>query len=243
MKKTICFKCNNEFSNNNIEKHFNSCDGNYPFKKSTHCKHCEVSWDELGLDVVKGEIANHIRWCKDNPMRYAYTVGTIENVKSMNLAKLSTGYTNQFSKAKLLGNHIESHLKGKPHPKHFGKHKPESIELIRQKALQSTHRRLRKGVSWYNGVMMDSSWEVALAKRLDELGIRWNRPDPLKWTDSEGRVRNYFPDFYLLDYNLFLDPKNKAAYENQKHKIEILKKTYTNVLFILTLAECKNFSL
>jgi len=123
------------------------------------------------------------------------------------------------------------------------KHKSESIERMRDAALRSDHRRLRRNIIEYKGVLLDSTWEHALAIRLDEMGIKWSRPSPLKWVDKSGLEHNYFPDFYLEDHNLYLDPKNPAAYANQLHKIEILKSTYSNIIFLRSLDECKNFSL
>ena len=58
-------------------------------------------------------------------------------------------------------------------------------------------------------VSMDSTWEVACAKRLDELGIKWMRnPNiKLKYLTRSHRVRNYIPDFYLPDYDIYLEIK------------------------------------
>ena len=100
---------------------------------------------------------------------------------------------------------------------------------------------MRKGIVEYNGHLLDSSWELALAIRLDELNIKWTRPEPIKWIDDSGLEHNYFPDFYLEKYDLYLDPKNPAAYQNQQKKIDILKKTIPNLRFILTLKECEEF--
>ena len=58
-------------------------------------------------------------------------------------------------------------------------------------------------------VSMDSTWEVACANRLDELGIRWVR-DPnmkLKYLSRAKRVRNYIPDFYLPDHDIYIEVK------------------------------------
>lgn len=122
------------------------------------------------------------------------------------------------------------------------KHTEETKQLIKQKALASSHRRLKKGVVDYKGVMLDSSWELALAKRLDELGVGWERPKPLKWTDQHGLTHNYFPDFYLPEYDIYIDPKNPHAVKVQKHKMDVLKSTYHNLIFIYDLNGCKTFT-
>jgi len=58
-------------------------------------------------------------------------------------------------------------------------------------------------------VSMDSTWEVACAVRLDELGISWER-DPsikIKYQTKGKRMRNYIPDFYLPEYDIYLEVK------------------------------------
>ncbi len=58
-------------------------------------------------------------------------------------------------------------------------------------------------------VSMDSTWEVACAQRLDELGIAWVRDPSIKiqYRDKRLRLRNYIPDFYLPDHDIYLEVK------------------------------------
>ncbi len=70
--------------------------------------------------------------------------------------------------------------------------------------------------------MMDSSWEVELARWMDVEGIKWDRSKKhhmFWWTDSNGNKRRYYPDFYLPDYNVYLDPKNKYRMGLDKSKM------------------------
>jgi hypothetical protein len=75
----------------------------------------------------------------------------------------------------------------------------------------------------YKNIWMDSSWEVDIAKWMDENNIKWER-DRKKhmfwWTDDTGEERRYYPDFYLPELNLYLDPKNKYKMEKDQIKIE-----------------------
>jgi hypothetical protein len=205
------------------------------------CKWCKSFFETS--DKPHTFMASHSRWCDKNPIKQKYLDDLKErdNVKLMNQSRKKSGITNQFTKAKLDGDVISHSIKGKKHPNPFKGHTTESKQKLREKALKSNHRRLRKGMVEYKGVMLDSSWELALAMRLDKLQIKWIRPEPLKWVDVDGNEHNYFPDFYLEKYDLYLDPKNPAAYQNQKEKINILKKTYSNLKFILTLKECETF--
>ena len=127
-------------------------------------------------------------------------------------------------------------------------HTEESKMLMSEKQRASKHRRLRKSVQEYicvdgSIVKMDSSWEVAMAKRLDFLGINWIRPEPFEWIDKEGLKHNYFSDFYLPKYDLYLDPKNPYAYTTQIEKIEWLKENAPNVIFITSLKEIENWNM
>ena len=58
-------------------------------------------------------------------------------------------------------------------------------------------------------VEMDSTWEVECAKRLDELGIKWQRDTitKLEYRDRSLKLRNYIPDFYLPEYDVYLEVK------------------------------------
>lgn len=63
----------------------------------------------------------------------------------------------------------------------------------------------------YKNINMDSSWEVELAKWLDRLDIKWIRP-----TYIQLESKKYYPDFYLPDLDIYLDPKNPMRIQQQK---------------------------
>ena len=60
---------------------------------------------------------------------------------------------------------------------------------------------------------LQSTYELECFNILTELNIKWNRPKALKYDN-----RNYFADFYLTDYDIYLDPKNswKAKLDEEK---------------------------
>lgn len=206
------------------------------------CKHCKKEFEGLSTS----QKANHSRWCNENPKRESYVVGsgkqlnTKESIRKRNigikLAHEAGKYKDSYKKA------LQTKLKN-----NSLYHTEESKELIRQKALNSKHRRLIRSVREYmkkDGtiVMLDSSWEEELAKRLDECEIDWIRPEtPIEYLTHDGTKHNYFPDFYLPKYDLFLDPKNPAAINAQKEKIEILLKNMNNLIILDTLEKCKSF--
>lgn len=207
------------------------------------CKHCKAEFDIS--DKPKGWMANHSRWCDHNPKRKEYASNT-SAVSAMRKAKSESGATNQYTKARLEGREPpsmtdETKSKIGKHSK-ARKHTEETKQVIREKALASNHRRLKRNIIEYKGVLLDSTWELELAIRLDRLSVEWIRPDPIPWVDEEGVTHNYFPDFYLPEYDIYLDPKNPHAINVQKKKLNILKQQYNNILILGSLEECKTYS-
>jgi hypothetical protein len=75
----------------------------------------------------------------------------------------------------------------------------------------------------YKDVWMDSTWEVKIAKWMDDVGIKWERSRKRHmfwWTDDNSDKRRYYPDFYLPDFNVYLDPKNKYKIKQDQIKME-----------------------
>lgn len=188
------------------------------------------------------ERANHSRWCVLNPKRTDY-VNALENYR-----KNIINPRNQYTKARDEGRQLPkgAHT-GKPGTFLGKKHSEETKLLMKEKALASSHRRLVRSIIEYTKldgtiVKLDSSWEVALAQRLDSLDINWIRPEPIKWVDTFGVTHNYFPDFYLTEYDIYLDPKNPQAVKVQKYKLDCLTNQINNLLILTDLEDCKNFT-
>lgn len=80
----------------------------------------------------------------------------------------------------------------------------------------------------YNGVILESTYELELAKELDNNNIKWIRPKRLKWIDESGKQRHYTPDFYLPDFDVYLDPKNDYLIKIDSVKIKLCS-TQNNV--------------
>jgi hypothetical protein len=62
----------------------------------------------------------------------------------------------------------------------------------------------------YRGISFKGSWEVDVAKWLDKQNINWQY-EP-KYFEYEWRgVRKYYPDFYLVDFDIYLEVKGYAT--------------------------------
>lgn len=86
---------------------------------------------------------------------------------------------------------------------------------------------------WYGGTWFDSKWEVRVATSLDENDISWERPKSgFVWTDSGNK---YYPDFYLPDFDVYLDPKN--SYLRVKDAVKIAEAQIRNSIRVVVLEE------
>jgi predicted nuclease of restriction endonuclease-like RecB superfamily len=83
-------------------------------------------------------------------------------------------------------------------------------------------------------VAMDSTWEVAMAERLDALKIKWIRSPDMKlpYMTKSGRKRNYVPDFYLPDIDLYIEVKGYWT-DRAKHKMKDICNRYPGKICIL----------
>lgn len=53
------------------------------------------------------------------------------------------------------------------------------------------------------------------------------------WVDKNNESYRYYPDFYLIDYDIYLDPKNNYLIKKDKYKIECVSKQNNIKLKIL----------
>ncbi len=79
-------------------------------------------------------------------------------------------------------------------------------------------------------ILLESSWELEIAQFLDNLGINWIRPKYILWVDKSGKQRNYYPDFFLPDYDLYLDPKNPWVMKHDEEKMNYIS-TRLDILY------------
>lgn len=76
--------------------------------------------------------------------------------------------------------------------------------------------------------------EFEIARLLDFYGVRWEyepRSFPLEWADDGRMTQSFTPDFYLPDYDLFLEITTiKPSLSNRKNrKIRMLRELYPDV--------------
>lgn len=102
--------------------------------------------------------------------------------------------------------------------------------------------RNRYSVGWYvspaaGKIYLESSYELAVAQSLDLNMVKWERPKFLPWVDLYGVKRKYYPDFYLPDYDVFLDPKNEFITKRDLPKISAVISQNNVKVLLLSKAE------
>ena len=80
----------------------------------------------------------------------------------------------------------------------------------------------RKIRSEYKGYWMDSGAERRFAELLDNNNIRWkkNTTEYFKYKDLSGKSRKYYPDFYLTDYDYWVEIKG-LYYLNDNDELKL----------------------
>jgi hypothetical protein len=191
------------------------------------CKYCK--------DIKKNSNSgkNHEHWCKLNPNRKVFK------------KTASTGQ-NQYTKAKRLG--LEkpeiSQLTRDKLSKAAIKNNTNRVksEQSLQKLKNTISKKIENGewhtsynkgkTFYYNGIKLDSSWEVKYAEYLDKNNIKWQRNKKYFNYVFEGKNRRYYPDFYLISTNEYIEIKgfikdlDKAKWEQfpKEEKLIILMK-------------------
>lgn len=108
--------------------------------------------------------------------------------------------------------------------------KKKLSKLAKERNLGGYRPHPNKG-QYYKDIWFDSTWEVTVAKSLDKNNISWCRPKiGFVWTDDG---KKYYPDFYLPEYDVYLDPKNSYLQKKDAEKIsEAQKRNNITVLML-----------
>ena len=91
-------------------------------------------------------------------------------------------------------------------------------------------KKFRVKDSFNNEVVLQSTYELECSEILNRLGIDWIRPKHLKYAND----KKYFADFYLPDYEIYLDPKNDYKAKLDEDKINSVIEINNVKVFILT---------
>lgn len=219
--KTFCEKCNKWVSNSNWKKH--------ELAHQEHPERFEAEYHQHNSDFTcmfcgkqcknSNSVLNHQNYCKQNPNRILTTFekqGAIPNFNEKGRVSNRKGLTKETDRsvAKMCSTR-KSRFEAGMYPKREFHHSEET------KARLSAVARARgfggknyKSVIEYKGVKLDSSYELIVAQELDKHNISWVRPHRVEYITPDGKQHYYTPDFYLPEFDVYLEPKNDYLIEN-----------------------------
>jgi len=168
-------------------------------------------------------------YCKQNANRKNKVSNLLQYNKKVKNAEIEKKYTNQYTKAKELclpKPEISKETRNKiglaNRRKKWDKEKRlRHSEIMNKVVLLNSDSYTKKNVVGrvknieYNGTILKGSWEVEVAKWLDNNNIKWtNEIKPFEYFWS-GSNHLYYPDFYLVDYNVYIEVK---GYERERDR-------------------------
>lgn len=215
--KTSCVYCNKQYSNTNLKKHESSC-GKNP-ENISQCLNCNQPTTKRRYCSAKCGAS----YSNKNKVRSKETNEKIS--KTLTGRKHDHGNGQKFCKIQSL------YCKICNTPfilKSWSKTRQTCSEKCRIELIFSERKYVngkRKTIEYFcktenKNVFLESTWEIEIAEFLDKNNVRWIRPKSILWIDADDKKHRYFPDFYLVDYNLYLDPKNEYCMEKDKDKME-----------------------
>lgn len=207
IEDVCCEICGKHFIRNSyLINHKKFCNGiierkmikNMNKNSTQYCKYC-------GKECKgRNSLAQHQIRCSKNPDKIeTQVVGFNEKGK----VAWNKGLTKETDpRVAAYSDKVKVSLKGRVGRKHTDEEKQYLRECAIKTGLGGFNMR-RQRIK-YNGKSLDSSYELIVAKSLDENNVLWERCDRFEYHRPDGTLSHYTPDFYLPEYNVYLDPKN-----------------------------------
>lgn len=120
-------------------------------------------------------------------------------------------------------------------PEFREKHSKKMQEVVKEKPQSYLCGNLNGRTKWIEykdsygtNIKLNGSWEVLVAEFLNKENINWSRPTlgfEYKW---ENKKHIYFPDFYLNDYDIYIEVK---GFERERDKAKL--QAFTKKIILL----------
>lgn len=186
------------------------------------CKYCRK------ICKNANSLRNHERLCKLNPN---YQINPMKNKIPWNKGR--KGGENQYTKAKKEGRPIPKYDRK---PTFLGRHHTEETKRKISESISINNHGGRCKWYNYNGIWVQGTWELSIAKKLDTFQINWKKTKELEYTlkyiDDNTKEHTYNPDFYLQEYDCFLEIKGHW-WGNDKRKMELVMQQNPSVKIII----------
>lgn len=153
-------------------------------------------------------LVNHERFCSKNPNKRP---SGFEIAKS-NGVIITPPFKGKSSSDEIIQNwklKYEQNRKLGLHKSNSHPHTKETKEKISKTMSEKELGGINSKRFSYEGENLQSSYELQVAIDLDANNIKWEKcHKAFPYLDHNNVKRHYIPDFYLPEYNVYLDPKN-----------------------------------
>lgn len=254
-KFVICEKCGTEITSNYIKQHTLKCDGKIKVKKEYQKFDYESMKNEDGIYIcpfcnksyTKKGISSHI-WRshaegKEHNAHKDYIKGTkqawnkgLTKETDERINKQAEKIIEKYKTGELVGSFV-----GRTHSK-------KTLEKLSE--IASLNNKGGK-CKWFdvNGTNVQGTYEKQIAEKLFELNIEFikikTNNHVFKY-EKDGKNHSYAPDFYLPEYDIYLEIKG-YWWADDERKMRILKEKYNDIKLIVVFGKekldylCKDF--
>lgn len=213
-----CSKCGKDISLSNFARHINTCgrnrknkakilDENWKIGENKYqCPVCDKIFTKLG--VVAHYRYSHLNEVHPKTGKRGENSWTLAKKNGVN--HILTDKQRKYFESEKCYQHLRNVGDNWwKNPNSMAKFK-KSIRLAINKnpeAYSAKNVCGRTKIVEYNGFYLNGKWELDVAKWLDENNIRWtNIVNGFKY-EWKNELHTYFPDFYLLDFDVYLEVK------------------------------------
>lgn len=121
---------------------------------------------------------------------------------------------------------------------------PKSTEWLKALSIRQSLNNTGGKCKWYKVAeqKVQGKWEKKLAEKFEELKVKWYKPKTGKdvFLYGKEKLKAYTPDFYLEEFDLFLEVKG-YWWGNDKEKMNIVVKQHNKLQTNLKIIEKKEF--
>jgi hypothetical protein len=209
-KIILCPRCNFSITAINFNTHFNSCKGIGPLLRRKR-KYKRVLFNKRFTRDFCAAI--QVFYNNDNTVKDTikkFNINTTSWTKAVKLGLIKSRSCSETSKIKLSKLSAEERKEKytvipKPWHKKRGGYREKSGRSKKYYYVDSFGKL----------TCLQSSYEKECAVILNDLKVQWLRPKALKYDN-----KRYYADFYLPEFNLYLDPKNDYLAIHDQEKIQ-----------------------